>query len=114
MKVEAARALRVFMEQLSEDLWCAGWLVGLEFDLWTWVERRRAGLAPPDQGRSFGPPKGWELDADALAWLAGQAGGRWCWPDEGPGPVFVEMEEWKEKYEVWKRRRPTDPPRETA
>ena len=101
MTQEAQRALRVYMEQLSENLWCAGWLMGLEFDLWIWVERRRAGLGAPE-AQGFGPPKGWELDADTLAWLADQAGGWWRWPEEGPGPVFVGMEEWVARYEVWR------------
>ncbi|MBI5016885.1 MAG: hypothetical protein HZB55_15550 [Deltaproteobacteria bacterium] len=104
MADEAKRALRVYMEQLSEDLWCAGWLTGLEFDLWTWVERRRAGLGLPEEGRTFGPPVDWELDADTLAWLAEQASGWWRWPEEGPGPVFVEREEWKERYQAWKQK----------
>lgn len=102
MSREAARALRVYMEKLSEDLWCAGWLIGLKHDLWTWVERRRASLDLPGGAGGFGPPKEWELDADALAWLAEQAGGWWRWPEEGPGPVFVGMEEWRELYQGWK------------
>jgi len=29
-----ARALANFMSDLSEQIWCAGWLKGLEFMLW--------------------------------------------------------------------------------
>ncbi len=100
---EARRALRVYMEQLSQDRWCAGWLIGLEYELWDQVECRRAGLGPPRTTGPFAPPPEWDLDADTLAWLADQARGWWRWPDQGTGPVFVEMGEWVEVYGEWKR-----------
>ncbi len=33
-KVVSPNALQTYMSTLSEDYWCAGWLVDLEYELW--------------------------------------------------------------------------------
>jgi hypothetical protein len=84
------------MEYLSEENWCAGWLHDLEFELWEWVIKWRAGVPlSPDEEANWDH---WTKDAQALSWLAEQAGGWWRWvPDVGP--EFVPMEEWVRVYE---------------
>lgn len=88
---ELARAqLRNLMSDLSEELWCAGWLSGLEHALWGRI--------------TDGPPTGLrDSEVDQLRRLASLAGGWWHWPREDgrpvkAGPVFVPMDEWLMLY----------------
>ncbi len=84
----AREALRIEMENYSENHRCASWLNGLEFTLWQKVKARRA------RG-----PLGVEAEVYACMLLAEIAGGWWYWPDEPPAngrcdeyPRFIEMQ----------------------
>ncbi len=80
---DAAEALREAMSDLSEEYYCAGWLIGLEHTLWQCWER-----APFKWG--FGVV-GTE-DADRLRRLHEKAGGWWTTVDHWQR--FVTTEEW--------------------
>ncbi len=89
----AQRALLVYMRRLSEENWCAGWLMGLEYTLWDWVVRWRnhAELISEFERAN-------QADIEALSWLAEQAGGWWQWDEASKEPQFVPLAEWMEKY----------------
>ena len=89
----AQRALLVYMRHLSEENWCAGWLIGLECMLWDWVLRRRSGAAPLSEFEQANA-----LDIEVLSWLAEQAGGWWRWDEASTGPRFVTRDEWTEIF----------------
>jgi len=89
----AQRALLVYMRHLSEENWCAGWLIGLEFTLWDWVLRRQSGAEPASEFERANIP-----DTEVLSWLAEQAGGWWHWDEESREPKFVPPNEWVEMY----------------
>lgn len=72
----ARQALLRAMEDYSEDNWCAGWMHGLENDLWRGVLH---GKQP------------------ALAELSADAGGWWVWSREH-GRRFVPIAEWGAMY----------------
>ncbi|MFA4973540.1 MAG: hypothetical protein WC683_13080 [bacterium] len=77
----AADELRALMSQISEDECCAGWLMGLEFNLWRWM--MRAGCH--------------DETAYRLAVLAHEAGGCWIWY-ESIGCVFMPVGQWQAEY----------------
>jgi hypothetical protein len=78
------------LERISERFWCAGWMDGLEYDIW-----RIANSGGGEYGFGEIEP---DYAADLIA-LADKAGGWWAWDDEKGDIRFVEMDEWLEMYE---------------
>jgi len=72
-----AGALARAMSDYSEEMWCAGWLIDLEYILWARVL------------------EGEQADIKALA---DAAGGWIVWDDPDEGETFVPMAEWLEIY----------------
>lgn len=70
------------MSGISEDLWCAGWLMGNEYALWQ---------AKP--GQRYGMGEITERQATLLRLLSEEADGWFRWDDER-GLVFVRMKAW--------------------
>jgi hypothetical protein len=90
-----AEALRDYMSWLSEEAYCAGWMIDLEFDLWTSVIR-----GPRPYGRL-------ELDstiAERLRELAARCGGWVRWSAEAKAEEFVSVVEWERIYHEWATR----------
>ena len=79
------------MRDYSEEYWCAGWLVNLEYELWAFVLREdvhwRKFLGRADRTR--------------LLELANDAGGWYYWRDSS-GETFIPMEDWLKMYEEHK------------
>ncbi|MBI4756018.1 MAG: hypothetical protein HY778_11530 [Betaproteobacteria bacterium] len=92
-RTAARHALRMCMEFISEDRWCAGWHIGLECMLWRDVHDWRANPALSSEDEAF--PDSARAVARTLSWLAEQADGWWIWPREGDGPRVVSMSEWR-------------------
>ncbi len=84
-----AMLLRDLMGFISEDLYCAGWLIGLEFTLW--------GMVQGDE-REFGMGEVSVEQVEKLRQYADRCGGWWRWSD-GAGEVFVPKDEWLEIYQ---------------
>ena len=79
---QAADQLLELMEDISEDRWCAGWLVGLEYELWEEVLDGKLPVAKD---------------------LADVAGGWWIWSSEAETTHqrrFVPMDEWLVMYQA--------------
>lgn len=83
----AALGLLGLMTGLSEEHWCASWMLGMEYSLW-----------PPAAGTRFGMGAITERQATLLQLLAEEAGGWWTYDNE-KGPTFVRLDAWKEKYD---------------
>ena len=85
---EKQRALCDFMSDLSEEAWCAGWMEGLEFELWRAVVEE-----PFSYGRL-------ELNATHVEHLRqlSEACGGWIVFDDGQEETFVSMDRWKSIY----------------
>lgn len=91
---DMAEHLRFIMSNISEDRWCAGWLIGLEFELWPYVN-----------GEKTPPEDDWGLrDMSRLKRISEKAGGWWMWVGEGvdSGEVFLTTEEWEPIYKKYK------------
>ena len=84
----AAHALAERMSAISEDCYCAGWMMGLEFALWSFVLNGPEGYG---QGRVS------EDDVAALKSLSEKAGG-WIVFRMDRGMMFVPMAEWLSTY----------------
>ncbi len=87
-QAEAAGKLEDFMMELSQDCYCAMWLVDLEFYLWDTLQGK------PDR-YSFRPLTDGEIDR--LRALSTSAGGWITWPHKGH-MGFVSFEEWAPIY----------------
>lgn len=90
------RAIYDFMSELSEDCYCAGWLLGTEAACWE---------AVVDGGTRWGIGMITADEAAELKLLSDAAGGWWHWPEDGRKPEFVSIAEWQRIYDqTWKRR----------
>jgi hypothetical protein len=86
----AKAALLRLMEDISEDCWCAGWMSGLEGQLWQ---------AVTDPESYYAKHGGIKPHIPGLRQLAEEAGGWWMWDDnDADGRVFVPLEAWKERF----------------
>lgn len=88
----AALELCMLMHEISEELWCAQWLLGLDALLWPIV----AG------GELKGSVATVALETQQrICDLSATCGGWWAWIDPhvrcalGPGPLFVPRAEWE-------------------
>lgn len=78
--------LRV-MREWSEDAYGAGWMSGLEFTVWSMVQRWRGG-----------DPRVNEMDSAMFHYLHEKSGGWWIWDDTAEHPVFVPAATWNAVY----------------
>lgn len=92
---QSARALADYMSALSEEAYCAGWMQGLEHDLWDAV---RAG--PTDYGRLAITP----VIIQKLQLLSKRCGG-WIYFDDDSEETFIPMREWVLKFQKRKATR---------
>lgn len=86
--VSAARELCQLMSDISEDQYCAGWLVGLEYQLFDTLyigDTFGDGISPQERVK--------------LMELSARCGGWWRWTDD-KGETFVKLEEWLEIYKA--------------
>lgn len=92
---DASISLRDFMSELSEDYYCAGWEMNLEYDLW--------GIINKDIPNSYGLGELKDDEITKLKDLNQKCGGWWIWyedPDDkfNSGELFITTEEWLELY----------------
>jgi len=93
---EAKQALRVSMGWISEERWCAAWLVDLEYVLWKWATQSDTHTRTESDENPSADSE--ESHGKTLAWLAREAGGWWVWDNHHKGPRFVPMKEWQEIF----------------
>ena len=89
-----ARALADFMSELSEEAYCAGWMGGLEFELW------KALVGGP---RSYGRVEITDEQLKRLGELSEAAKG-WIVFDDVEEESLVPLDDWKQRFERWSRR----------
>ena len=70
------------MQELSEEHYAAGWIIGLEHYLWHMVQNKPG----TEEGQ-------------ILQFLAEAAGGWWMWDDSRESPVFVPLPIWLGAYD---------------
>jgi hypothetical protein len=93
----ARRYMLSVMRDISEECYCAGWMGGLEFSLWSLItDDLEAGYGMYERQHIQG-------DLDMLKSLSDRLGGWWIWnpdPDCNWSDVnlWVPLEEWREMY----------------
>ncbi len=97
--VDPWHLLRDEMSEISEDMVCAGWEIGLEFILWTMV------IDAPNGSRRYVTGDVAACDLLRLAKLARDLGGWVIWDDnveavDGGCQRFIPMAEWLAMYEL--------------
>jgi hypothetical protein len=86
------RALADYMSELSEDAYCAGWLVGLEFELWEVVLGERKEFGFLDLGGE---------EAQRLRELSDRCAG-WIIYDRDTEETWMPKSEWERWYSKWR------------
>jgi len=86
--------LAKLMSDLSEEAYCAGWMMGLEYALW-----ERVTEGPGEYGFLTIAQE----ILDVLKSLSDECGG-WVRWDDKKGECFVPMDEWLALYERWKEK----------
>lgn len=74
------------MSRTSEERWCAGWLINLEYILWNEMFNDSVKHKPSDL-----------LDLINIALLAKKLGG-WIVFDNKKGPTFISFKEWLPRF----------------
>jgi hypothetical protein len=82
----AAALLARLMSWISEDYWCAGWLSGLEYELWDAVTGKQEGVCSSEE-------------VEQLKYLSEKCGGWIVWDDQERDTKFLPMEAWLRRYE---------------
>ena len=77
------------MREWSEECYCAGWMMGLEYGLWS--------IALMDRDH-YGFHEFNHAEADELFQLAIDANGWWVWRDSDERETFIDLAEWVELY----------------
>jgi hypothetical protein len=86
-----ARALADFMSELSEEAYSAGWMGGLEFELW------KALIGGP---RVYGRLQITDEQIARLKQLSEAAKG-WIVFDDTEEETLISLDEWKQRFEKW-------------
>ena len=98
------QALADYMSVLSEECWCAGWLTGLEYALWSIVQ------SGTTYGQSWGQSEVSAVEMAELKRLSELVGGWIFWNPGAPTvddcPTFIPMDEWLKKYEAYNKNGP--------
>jgi hypothetical protein len=87
---DVARLLMQRMSDISEECWCAGWLIRLEYILWEMVAA--------DAGREFGQGVVKPEEVAELRRLSERCGGWIVWDSDRDGEIWVPREEWERHY----------------
>ena len=90
---EALRAYRIdelyeLMSDISEDCYCAGWMMGNEFRLWH-------AITDANDDKRYGQSEIAPQQIQRLKELSQAVGGWWRWDDK-EGAQFVSLEKWAE------------------
>lgn len=84
--------LAEYMSWISEECYCAGWMMDLEYNLWEIVigERSHYGMREVEQS--------WVAKLKAMSEAAG--GGWIVWSH---GEQYVDQETWIQMFEAWRK-----------
>jgi hypothetical protein len=82
------RALAERMSDISEDAYCAGWMIDLEYDLWQIVVAGHG---------SYGAVSLDDAEVGELRDLSAACGG-WIIFERDKGEVFVPLAKWQELF----------------
>jgi len=91
---------------ISEEHYCAGWLMSIEFELWDYV----AGVSSPKSPLGLHPPNSGLIK---LLKYGSEMIGGWIRHTDADGRVFVPLDQWEELYAKRNRERANLPEEES-
>lgn len=101
IELAAKEALHDFMYSISEEHYKAGWLIGLEYNLWEFVT---AGT-----GYFLRQNRITERQRIIVLLLAHECNGWWIFDEDKPGKRFISLPKWEAMYfEYRMKKSPTD------
>ena len=86
-----AALLGRLMSDLSQDYWCAGWLIDIEFELWEGLAGGSTSITPSEIAQ--------------LLYLSERCGGWIVFDNQRPYRRYVRLADWSHEYEVWRAQR---------
>ena len=86
------RDLAELMSDISEHVWRAGWMMGLEYELWKELTSATNGSVPALATQE---------QLERLSQLSKACGG-WITFDQEREELFVVLAEWVTRYERWR------------
>jgi len=89
-----AALLGRLMSDLSEDYWCAGWLIDLEFELWEGVAGGKTSIT--------------KAEIAQLRYLSDRCDGWIVFHNEPPYRRYIRLADWAREYEAWRERRASE------
>lgn len=92
LKAYRKNHLLELMRDASEYAYCAGWMDGLEFDLWRFV----IGTFPKDKHYDLITHTNYTIEIAEMKRLAALVDGWWIWDE---GETFITMAEWLPMFE---------------
>ena len=96
--LSARETLACLMSEISEECYCAGWLIGNEHRLWS-------AMTDPTDDRRYGMGEISQEQIERLRMLSAMCGG-WCAWDDKAGCVFVPMDKWRARIAAIEGKRP--------
>ena len=95
---ETGFELQEAMAEISESVWCAGWLNDLGFILWAHINRDDR----PNVNLARTSDDEYHRASFVRLTTAAATDGGWCyWPVGSDGVRYVSMEKWLPTYEGW-------------
>ena len=91
----AAAALAALISEISEECWCAGWLIDCEHSLWSMAQE-------PASDHQWGIGTVEAKDLVKLRALAIRCGGWVTWDEDYVGERWIAQAEWLPLHEAWK------------
>lgn len=85
------------ISNMSEEAYCAGWMIDCEYAIWAEMQTGETGMFISDAA-----------DIAKLRSLSGMVDGWVMWSDDSGGAVYVPLNDWYVAYSAWfKRQRPS-------
>lgn len=91
LELAGREMLRLCIGLVSQEVYCAGWYSGIEYDVWAYVTGHRKSFTVPE---CIASPT---FQQDILD-LANAVGGWWRWSQDETRAVFTPMDEWLEMF----------------
>ena len=106
MNLEAAEDLDEIIQTISQEQWAAGWMNGIEYEVWSWVVGDEATptafLRDTDRAKELSEAcHGWVIFPD---WMLDKGEPLPYAVGLESGEVWVPLDKWKEMYARWRER----------
>ena len=96
LNIHKVSMLQSYIEDISDDCFCATWLSGIEYELWSIIQ----GDTPAINLYSTI----YQSELDDMKLLSTEINGWVTWGDDDIQPMYISLDEWLITYNKWKER----------